>query len=172
MYEDKIMKTSMNTTKATAICSVFGLLTAFVAPASQADEKVYPGSQCRAYYSFAQGNTRSDYIGMWNINGFGEDGVYIVCPIVRDNVSNMNGTRSAKIMVFNQRGINDEKVSCGLWSNSQNGGTVALKAAYAEYNGDNELNVDVDASASGGIYGLTCFLPPQSGIWSYRIDEY
>jgi len=63
-------------------------------------------------------------------------------------------------------------VECTLWSMDQLGNPVASKYDRPERPGDAALYVEVSRSVPNGAYGLTCFLPPHSGIFSYRVDEY
>lgn len=154
-----------------AIFSVLGLASAVTAPAAFADEKVYPGAQCRPYYSFAEGTNNADNVAIWNKNPLEGDGLYVVCPIVRDNISNTNGTRSARIAIYNTRVFRGD-VGCTLWSSDRFGQGIDAKAVYAKYKGYEELEVDVNTSVLGGTYALTCYLPPESAILSYRVDEY
>lgn len=168
------MKNSCTKLHSARNASVLGLFALIAAPAAMADEKVYPGSQCRPYYSFAAGTTHADNLAIWNVNELGKGGIYVVCPVVRDNATNRNGTRSAKVEVFSQRDVTTNlQAGCTLWNNNaSNGAVYASRSAIAAYNGPNQLNVDINTSDSGGTYGLTCWIPPHSAIMSYRIDEY
>jgi hypothetical protein len=132
------------------------------------DPKVYPGQACHALYeSDAAGLTR-EANGIYSRQG----NVYVSCPIVRDNVSNLDGTKDAVVIVWNEQFIVQNNVGCTLYSNTLGGATVATKSAVAALGGPLTLNVDVNASQNGGYYNLHCWLPIHSGILSYRITEY
>lgn len=150
------------------LLSVFGLSAVLCAPQAYAeDQKVYDGTECRAYYPADAARLITTDFGLFA----GQNEVFINCPIVRDNISNLNGTKAAVVSVFN-RNI-DGLVGCTLWSNSDNGGNVVKTAAVAQsFQGQQQLNVDVNASLNSGYYHLVCYLPPGSGILSYRINEY
>ena len=148
---------------ALVLCATLGAPQAFAE-----DQKVYHGTTCRPFYPADAAKLTAFQLGLFT----GASAAYITCPIVRDNVANLNGTKDAVVTVFNRRYI-DANAGCTLWSTDQIGNTVASKGDVADpFSGDQELNVNVSASVSGGSYSMTCWLPPYSGIRSYRINEF
>jgi hypothetical protein len=155
------------------------------------DAKTYPGLGCQAHDGDQEVDlnhfaTSSWFLqlpplpavlkgGTWNESAAARR---VTCPIVRDNISNANGTFGAaaganlgvNVWVNNQGAAN--ALTCTLYSNNPWGTAVALNTASAAA-GQQQLNLDVNASTAGsGHYSLQCTLPPQSSVFSYRVFEY
>jgi len=166
------MKTS-NSVLSAVIVSVLGLSATLGAPQAYAeDQKIYTGTQCRPSYPSDFDKINSPAWGVF-VAPYVTEGAFVSCPITRDNVSNLNGTKQAIVYVF-ERDPGQEGVICGLTSYDAFGNQVESRQAGVPVGARNfqELNVDVNASANLGYYALACYLPPESGIYSYRINEY
>jgi hypothetical protein len=138
-------------------------------PASWAvDTKIYPGNMCNPWLQGDIGIASAyEY---WN--GYSNKTLTVSCPIVRDNEANTNGTQSVYVRVEN-RAVSSVPLYCYLRSYDSLGNLVETSRT-SNFNGPGKtsLFVDVNSSAVVGYYSLECYLPPYSGIMSYRVDEF
>lgn len=174
------MKTS-NSVLSAVVVSVLGLSATLNAPQAYADdEKVYPGNACEnSYFLDVFDNKKAALVkhnggGIWNESSLND--AFITCPIVRDNVSNGNGTKGAIVRVYNTR-TDAAAVGCSLVSVDALGQIITIKSAQATTLGVVNLEVGVNASANLGLYYISCYLPQKegtqpAGVLNYSINEY
>jgi hypothetical protein len=98
----------------------------------------------------------------------------VVCPIVRDNAYNTNGTFNVLVNIYNPAAGQD--FECMLNSYAKFGTLLASDTASTSTEGSQTLTLDVNASESLGYYTLVCTLPPSgpynSKIYSYTYREH
>jgi len=171
--------------KKTTLISLAGLALLPLSNASYADydgnQKTYAGSGCELFFK----NTAEDISKNYS-STYANTEALVRCPIVRDNVSNWDGTKAAYVFVEKEvpgtggSGANQKDVYCALSSYPDTGAT-GVRGEAVEQKSDRtleeraglfSLNVDVNASRPGGTYVLICNLPPRSWIHSYIIAEY
>lgn len=157
------MKTSIHCIK--WVILITGFLTSSFAFAV-VDKKVIPGSACHSYIGAytADLNHYSD-----RIENISANGRWVTCPIVRDNVTNVNGF-TVEVRMDRDPGANSNLV-CAATSWTPLGGFVAT--GFFSYAGAGPaINViGVGASAPFGHYNMICYLPPNSSIFSYMYTE-
>jgi hypothetical protein len=86
--------------KKTTLISLAGLALLPLSNVSYAeDQKTYAGSQCEAYYADEAARVRKTNSSIFAGGQPGGQGVAVRCPIVRDNVSNWDGTQAAYVFV-------------------------------------------------------------------------
>lgn len=146
-------------------CTVALALLSVTGTGHAADPKVYTGAECVPAFG-QQAVDLPKTVGA--ITNLSADERFIVCPIVRDNVFNLNGTKSALVNVYTPGAT----LTCDLFSMDQFAVVVASRTASTSGAGNQTLNVDVNASASKGMYGISCGLPEGGQVFSYRITEY
>jgi hypothetical protein len=131
------------------------------------DRKIHSGNMCQPeYHSYA---TDLQALPNGSRNGSTTATIHVTCPIVRDNVLNVNGTIQAFVNVQSSGGLN---LSCYLGSYDPTGAFIASTSASTVSNVPIGLNVDVGASAVLGSYALHCILPPLARIFNYDISEF
>jgi hypothetical protein len=134
------------------------------------DGKVYPGNACQFRepgkvifepdVSFALGNGA--------ITNVANIPVSVVCPVVRDNTKNTNGTGVVNMRV---RGSQGQAVFCTLASRGRFGEFVKDQGKASGPSGNQVINLDVAESAVDGSYHIDCLLPPGGQILTYRVVE-
>lgn len=149
---------------------------AFAAPPY--DAKVYSGSFCQPYHA-----TQSDSIGYPHgaVNRTSHF-VWVACPIVRDNVRNVDGSwkgdstsAGLEVRVRNQANVGSgDNLTCYFKSYSAGSYLLQTDDGYvkpsAAQHGAIELNLD--RSSDGGYYTLLCHLPAYSSVLNYQLKEY
>ena len=132
------------------------------------DRKIYSGNLCQPeFHSRDATKLEAMTNGVRNASATAE--IHVTCPIVRDNILNLTGTRGALVRVQSPGGQN---LTCTLESREATGGLIVSQSASTISNLPFTLSVDVNASAVLGSYVLHCVLPPQGQIFSYDIDEF
>jgi hypothetical protein len=131
------------------------------------DRKVHNGSMCQPVFSEFGDDITSFSGGI--INRSTNNFVSVICPIVRDNTQNTDGTALAFV---NVRSSGGQSLNCTLVSRDKNGIFIEEKSASTTSSTPVSLNVDVNASAVLGTYALSCQLPPGGTIMTYDIDEF
>jgi hypothetical protein len=134
------------------------------------DYKTIPGNACQAYGTGATLLKWFSYALNNNYTGVNT----VLCPIVRDNALNTNGTASVSVDIYNPTaGVSFE---CTLNSYARFGAVVATDTDSTTAYGTATLSLDVDVSESEGYYVLICTMPPvgqySSKIYSYTYREY
>jgi hypothetical protein len=156
---------------ASALAPVNGAeLTGTPISVAPSDIKTIPGNGCQAYGVIATFLTWQSYALTNTYTGRST----VVCPIVRDNALNTNGTASVAVNVYNPAAGGE--FECKLVSYSRYGASLATDTASTTEEGNQTINLDVDVSESLGYYVLTCFMPPSgprdSKIYSYTYREH
>lgn len=130
------------------------------------DVKTHTGSMCQP----AAGSTAASLFASTSFaRNNGAAALRVVCPIVRDNHFNANGTLSAHVRVHSPSGA---PIYCALASHDANSNTVASTTDISAGNFIQWLFVDVNASANNGHYAIRCTLPPNGRVLFYRIGEF
>lgn len=131
------------------------------------DAKTTPGVACQERYGSqaADFNRYSPYIQNTSTSTR-----YVVCPVVRDNTDNTNGTDSyyTDVRVYNAGGT----LWCYLDSSDETGALRNWDYRSTTTTGYVALENDLNTSYVRGYYNLYCSLPPNSRIQGYRIGEY
>jgi len=153
--------------------AMFGVFLGCLAlsPLSHAvDDNTVDGLACQEFLGAEAGDfNRASVNGITNVAAGNR---FVVCPIVRDNVLNTNGTRSVVMRVQSSGGAT---LTCTLESygvfgtfgtalESNSGSTTSNTPAF--------FVLDVDVSSRGGFYALFCDLPPGGSVISYRVNEF
>ena len=93
----------------------------------------------------------------------------VICPVVRDNTSNTNGTQNFTVRVVSN---GNDDVICTSYSTDEDGQLIDNVTATTDSNVPETLNIDLSLSADKGTYSMRCVLPPGSMIINYRVNEY
>ncbi|MEQ1557412.1 MAG: hypothetical protein ABL933_00560 [Methyloglobulus sp.] len=150
------------------------------------DFKVFPGASCQVEYSTNYGggvsswqlwggaysNTNTDLVGGYD---------HVICPIVRDKTTNLNGTQHVKVSIYNS--ANGRGFNCDLWSVDKYAGTntavqgfpvpmETYTATSPTTVGFYDLALNVKTSKASGYYALHCEVPPGGYIYRYEVGEY
>jgi PKD repeat protein len=152
------------------LCTLFilgGLIVSNMAFA--VDRKVYPGATCHSYVGSL--NDDFDHLSQYIENKNTTNLRLVTCPIVRDNVLNVNGTNAVSIQV-NRDNSTTIALSCVLTSWDPIGNYVDSDFASFSGVGQNTLSLNVVTSVVDGYYNVICFLPPLSSIYSYEVEEF
>ena len=126
------------------------------------DGKVHPGGMCVPASPSQWSNFFLSGGRLFSLS----DNVTVHCPIVRDNVTNTNGTNRARVQVISSGG----GVACSLRSMSKDGVLIENSGAFGRFN-SGEIFLDVNRSQASGYYYLQCGLARNTGIASYQVDE-
>lgn len=135
---------------------------------AQAAEYVTSGNACQAYW----GSEVND-INVFNSSAFNNsftNSRWVSCPITRHNTTNVDGTQHvyARVLRGTTTGL---QLSCFLRSYSSLGTLLDTDSQYISSSTATSILLDVDTGGSAGYYTLTCNLPPQSYLYSYRVGE-
>lgn len=131
------------------------------------DTKTFSGGMCQPYFGSQAGDFNQTHYSMYNkTNGFRS----ISCPLVRDNVNNLNGPSSVVMNVKN--GGAPSKLSCTAYSYKDDGTLLASNAKNTSSAGVSKLIMYVNKSAKNGHYSIYCSLPKYSSVLSYQIFEF
>lgn len=130
------------------------------------DAKTYPGITCEALAT-----AEIDQFSNLSFDMVNEDNGKrtVVCPIVRDNTENLDGTVGVFVNIVNPANRTTE---CTLFSYDKFGVPIDSETASQSNAGDQTIVLDVDVSASGGFLGITCLLPQFAGVRSYEVREF
>lgn len=143
-------------------------------PVPVADMKTYNGNQCEAYHHWDipnvqnQGIVQSAPIVGAGTHISGSLPAWVLCPIVRDNTTNIDGTLGVDVYIKNVAG---QSYQCQLVSVRPNGTTVDSNTKSTTTAGEQTLVLDVNGSVNGGSYTLFCNLPSGAWLFSYRVRE-
>lgn len=137
------------------------------------DTKTYHGSEC-LYIDLNNANSpeyynnpvKYDTHGVYNQDA---GSTHVVCPIVRDNTRNTDGTLGAKVYVNN---VASRELWCELNSRDHYGDLIDEDLDSTTSGGNRTLSLDVDASHTLGNYSIYCHLPIRARIYSYRVTEF
>lgn len=130
------------------------------------DSKTYPGITCEAQAVPEMDDFSNLAFDMVNANSGKRN---VVCPIVRDNTTNTDGTHSVYVNVSNA--VN-RTLECTLYSSDQFGSFIDSDSDTTSNGGNQTLYLDVDNSAEDGFYGINCNLPYTAAIRSYEVREF
>lgn len=142
-----------------------GLLTAFVLSfsgtfsAEAADQKTFPGSMCQAY-----GSSQNLYYSNSAIANRTAATRSVVCPIVRDNV-----TQPWQRLAVLVRDRHDTRnITCVAYSHNIYGTVVWSQSRSTVGEGFQALAFNIPAESNWGTYSIVCQLPPmQANVPSY-----
>jgi hypothetical protein len=142
--------------------------TAISGAAYAGDSKIYPGTNCHAYLGSEQ-----QFLGSLNsISPFRnpDDGVHIVCPIMRDNTQSTGTIRAVVSLERNSFGANNTPMKCELYV--MNKGVFVSRADGIAPNGFGKFTLDMSTNhVSGASYNLFCFLPNNGSLHQYTSVE-
>jgi len=127
----------------------------------------YSGGTCKAMYGSDTGLFRTDSLGLW-YSGAGSVNKTVVCPLVRQHVTNSGGTYGLWIKA---RSAGGRTLTCTSQALDINGNLVASKSASTTSSTVTTLSLDLDASGPYGTYALFCSVPPNGSLWTYQINE-
>lgn len=130
------------------------------------DSKTYPGINCEAQATAQIADFSNVGFDMINASTGKRS---VVCPIVRDNSSNLDGTFSVRVNVAN---VANKTFTCTLYSNNKFGAPIDSYQASTTAGGDQTIYLDVDLSEEGGYYAINCSMPSNSALRSYEVREY
>ena len=134
--------------------------------AEAADDKTYPAAMCNLHV----GDKTIQTSGGTLFNYY-YDKVIAECPIVRDNIFNLNGTKNVWVRASDD--LNDgNPISCYLLATSMDGWNMEWDTAEVDGWWAGSLHLNVDKSFSGGYYYLYCQFPLESEFYGYRVIEH
>jgi len=95
--------------------------------------------------------------------------VSVICPVVRDNTTNTDGTLAVQVRV---NGGNDQDVLCTVTSRDRFAKFLRDDFGVGGKDGPQTITLDVNTSVASGAYELTCLLPPRGAVLTYQITEF
>lgn len=129
---------------------------------------IHSGTICQPWAGSQGSDIWADYNRILNNSS---DTRIVSCPLVRTNTTNTNGTSMVYVRV-ERSSLATQSLSCSLYSFDLLGGYVESDFATYSGIGRTSLYLDVDSSASVGYYGIYCYLPEYSSIFSIRVEEF
>jgi hypothetical protein len=153
-------------------------------PVEASNSKYFNGAFCRA--SFPLGGVSPQRYAKYNGNGSVANrdltnSLELVCPIVRDNTTNVDGWDSIEIGYFDKSG--PDAIACTAWTGSTDGSLAFSQSGFSVNTlGTSWSKVgmtfgDLGTSLADGFHLIRCVLPTApntsdlSGIAYYRIQE-
>lgn len=140
------------------------------------DVKVYPGNGCEAGPRTEAADIRKTIAGITNISAGIQS---VLCPIVRDNHTNLNGVKGVvRARSDSEKRVRSDGVAildCTLVSFTDLGDVVASDSnstTLSALGTVTKLPLDINTSTKGGTYGLECILPPAGEVLGYRVEEF
>lgn len=135
------------------------------------DAKVYPGTACRALYG--NDNQYINFMSGKIMNDSYSRSVRVVCPVVRDNIKNNYGTKSAVVKGYlrNDATSHTNDFRCWLHSRNEFGTSAAYGFGRVTSRGHHRLSINTSLLYTTGYYNVECQLPPRSTISQYHITE-
>ena len=128
----------------------------------------FHGTSCRANVAANASKIETTLSGIRNISS---DQVGVVCPLVRDNPLNLNGTNVVRPYIFRSASATTA-FSCSLYSLDAKGGLIASNTQSFNGTGESSLILDVNASTTdGGYYVVFCIVPRLSAIRGIYVVE-
>lgn len=169
----------------TAATLAVGVVTvALAAPVAADNAKYFNGAFCRVAFGYEGSNMAAslDYAPNGTVaNLSATSSMTLVCPIVRDNTTNIDGWESVEVGYFDKHTA--DAISCSAQARRFDGTTEWDEGGLSVDTGVgwDKTNMIFDDptndSANGGYYYVKCILPPKqgasppSGIAWYRIEE-
>jgi len=130
------------------------------------DAKTYPGISCEAQAVAEIDEFMNLSFDMFNANPGKRN---VVCPIVRDNTKNPDGTLGVYINVYN---VANRTLECWLYSSDRFGLIIDSDTSSTSNSGDQTIYVSVDDSVERGFYAISCELANGAAIRSYEVREF
>jgi hypothetical protein len=150
-----------------SLALAFAFLAA-AAPSSANDTKHYGGVNCKA----AGSPNSFSFVSGWftNLTTGGE--IRAICPVVRDEVNGSSGPQ-ATMRVHDPSSA--AAVSCDFVAASSGGAIVHATFDDTTVNQTGDVNLSFSALTSGSLnrdyYYLSCLIPQNTRIYSYRVTE-
>lgn len=157
--------------RVTIATTVVSVLIGVALPASNAfavDSKITAGNMCH-------GRTLTDEENLYHwwdylaVKFSSDSSRTVVCPVVRDARSNINGTSAFFVRVNVPSG---ETLLCTLYAWDQYHTTSVRKTASVSGPGNKAINLDLASSKRGGAYTVQCRVPPGGRIYGIRSSEF
>jgi hypothetical protein len=131
--------------------------------------RIFAGSECQVFNpTQVTGIPDYDFAGLSN-SGAAVADLTVICPVVRDNTSNINGTKNFTARVASN---GSDLLFCTFYSLDENGTLIDVNTQSTTSGVPVTLNLDVGVSANKGYYNMACTLPPGTTIFSYRLEEF
>jgi len=136
------------------------------------DGKRYPGAGCQPLYD-SDSQFLNNLYGKKN-NTSSTRGVYVVCPVIKDNYHNGDGTKSARVQgyMYNQATNSSNDFRCWLYSKFISNGGGWTSYASSQNRGFAYMDLDVNSSADPGYYFIQCRIPPSAILSDYSVVEH
>lgn len=139
----------------------FGIFV-FYGNAYAEDGKSYNGSYCDNYYGSQAGDFSHQIDGIKNNASAGR---YISCPVLVDQVGNIEGTDTVALY-YTGTGT----VSCALFSQNANGSTRQSRTGSRANSGWFFIP-NITSDDYWGSYSMYCYLPPQGVLNTIWLGE-
>jgi hypothetical protein len=133
--------------------------------ASAIDWKSEPGAKCQAYFG-NQETLINKYAGLGAYNTSAGN-VWVNCPVIRDNVTNTNGTAGTWVWI-NQTAT--QSTRCFNRSAQPSGANV--QTVNGTRTGSGWLYIRPTVSVSLGTYDIYCSLPTRASVSTVLNTEY
>lgn len=149
------------------IC-ITGISSLLMANAGYAlDEKVYPGNMCQTGSGSQDGDISHWATYLSNGSGFSRG---VACPIVRDNMTNVNGIPTVYVRV-NRSASASTNFTCYLYNMTSTGSSWFVDSASFSGTGNTSLYLSLPTTTGFGHHTIYCSVPNGSRIISYRVEE-
>ena len=135
-------------------------------PPPDYDMKSYPSSLCKPLYGQEQ---YAEFLPGMVRNADSTVMLALMCPIVRDDVTNTDGTDEIVVNIY--QGVFIGPSMCIVYSFDEDHSIVESVTDTAVDPNFTQLNLELSESARNGYYELLCILSPSSSLYSYRVSE-
>jgi len=97
---------------------------------------------------------------------------FVVCPLVRDNLTNTNGTKDVKINVYRNPNYAQAKFSCTLYSRTETGNYIESDTGFFNGFGKGYIGLDMDKGTQYGNYTVRCSILRKSNLYNIVMLEH
>jgi hypothetical protein len=129
------------------------------------DAKVYHSSECQSQTALDASSLVYSESGLKNDGGAD---ALVICPIVRDNTTNLNGIMDVRIYISN---VSGNQFSCKLYSYDTHRTLIAQSMVSTTAGGSRTLTTYANSSRAAGHYSIGCNLPPGGRLHAYQVKE-
>lgn len=151
---------------AAAVCTAVTTLALPVATVHADNSKVYPAMMCQQ-----SGTAAEPYRHAAGAYNYTANTGFVFCPMIKDEVGSTLGVTNTYVYFY--KPATTAAFSCTLYSRNEyaTGGYTQYRQDVLNIAGNRYLSFSPLAGYSAGHYFLGCWLPPNSGVISYQMNE-
>jgi hypothetical protein len=143
-------------------------LAAAATPSQAGSNVVYGPSHCTSAFNGRDWENPSFFVGPSGFY-FKESPAEAICPIVRQNIHNLNGLRAVSIYVHVGPGA---RVFCSAYAIDLWGRILEVNTKDVQTEGNQQIDLSTSVSGDYGSYAIGCTLPPTSYLINYVVLEW